>query len=165
MKAVSTRSVAMATCVATAGESFPNAMIELVADPSDPSRLKLLLWDGAKATIAPRIKYGRRTYEPVALDPTVVCGVRWPTRCSDYGSTRELFDRILSLVTKNIGIAEQSARLLAYFIFSTWFPDRLTVAPGLAIVGSAVGEAISFSGSCTAFVADRYRLSECLRPT
>ena len=29
-----------------------------------------------------------------------------------------------------------------YLIFSTWFPDRLTVAPGLAIAGSAVGEAI-----------------------
>jgi hypothetical protein len=63
-------------------------------------------------------------------------------RTNDYGSTRELFDRILSLVTENIGIAEEPGRLLVYFIFSTWFPDRLTVAPGLAIVGSAVGEAI-----------------------
>jgi hypothetical protein len=135
-------SVVMAKCVATAGESFPNAMIDLVADPSDPAKLKLLLWDGTNAKVAPRIKYGRRTYEPVALHPTVVCGVRWPTRRNDYGSTRELFDRILSLVTENVEIAEQPARLAVYFIFSTWFPDRLTLAPGLAIVGSAVGEAI-----------------------
>jgi hypothetical protein len=144
VKAVGTRSVAMAKCVATAGESFPNAMIELVADPLDPSKLKLLLWDGAKVKVAPRIKYGCRTYEPVALDPTVVCGVRWPTRRDDFGSARELFDRILSLVTENIGITEEPARLLVYFIFSSWFPDRLAVAPGLAIVGSAVGEAIQF---------------------
>jgi hypothetical protein len=98
--------------VATAGESFPNAMIDLVADPLDPCRLKVLLWDGTHAKIAPWIKYGCRTYEPVALDPAVVCGVRWPTRRNDYGSTRELFDRILSLVTENIGIAEEPARLL-----------------------------------------------------
>ena len=117
-------------------------MLDLVADPLDPCRLKLLLWDGRNAKIAPSIKYDHRTYEPVALDPTVVCGVRWPTRRDDYGSARELFDRILSLVTENIGIAEQPARLLVYFIFSTWFPDRLTVVPGIAIVGSAVGEAI-----------------------
>lgn len=97
MKAVSTRFVAMAKCVATAGESFPNGMIELVADPLDPSKLELLLWDGAKTKIAPQIKYGHRTYEPVALDPAVVRGVRWPTRQSDCGSTRGLFDRMLEL--------------------------------------------------------------------
>jgi hypothetical protein len=117
-------------------------MIDLVADPLDRCRLKLLLWDGRNAKIAPSIKYGHSTYEPVALDSTVVCAVRWPTRRNDYGSTRELFGRILRLVTENVGIAEETARLLVYFIFSTWFPDRLTVAPGLAIVGSAVGQAI-----------------------
>jgi hypothetical protein len=134
--------VGTAKLVATAGESFPNAMIDLVADPLDAARLKLLLWDGTNAKVAPQIKYRRRTYEPVKLDPTVVCAVRWATGRNDYGSTRELFDRILSLVMKNIGIAEQPARLLVYFIFSTWFPDRLTLAPGLAIVGSDVGQAI-----------------------
>jgi hypothetical protein len=128
--------------VATAGESFPNAMIDVVADPSNLARLKLLLWDGTNAKVAPRIKYGHSTYEPVALHPTVVCAVRWPTRRKDYGSTRELFDRILSLVTENVKIAEQHARLLVYFIFSTWFPDRLAIAPGLAIAGSSVGDAI-----------------------
>ena len=135
-------SVATAKRVATAGESFPNAMIDLVADPSDSSRLKLLLWDGTNAKVAPRIKYRCCTYEPVALHPAVVRGVRWPTFCSACGSTRELFDRILSLITEKCGIAEQPARMMVYFIFSTWFPDRLALAPGLAIVGSAVGEAI-----------------------
>jgi len=135
-------SVAKAKRVATAGESFPNVMIDLVADPLDPCKLKLLLWDGTNAKLAPRIEYRSRTYEPVALHPTVVRGVRWPTCRSDYGSTRELFDKILGLITQYVGIAGQPARLLVYLIFSTWFPDRLTVAPGLAILGPAVGEAI-----------------------
>jgi hypothetical protein len=117
-------------------------MIDLVADPLDPARLKVLLWDGTTAKVAPRIKYDRHTYEPMALDPTVVCGVRWPTRRDDYGSTRKLFDRILGLVTEKVGIEEQPARILVHFIFSTWFADRLAVAPGLAIVGSSVGHAI-----------------------
>jgi len=128
--------------VTTAGELFADSLIDLVAEPLDPSKLKLLLWDGVKAKIAPQIKHGHRTYEPVALDPTVVCGLRWPTCCSDCGRARELFDKILRLVTDRVGIAEEPARLLVYFIFSTWFPDRLTVAPGLAIMGSAVAQAI-----------------------
>jgi hypothetical protein len=117
-------------------------MMEIVADASDPSKLKLLRWDGTNAKIAPRINCGHRTYEPVALDPTVVRAVRWPTHTSECGSTRQLFDRILRLISENVGIAEEPAHLLVYFIFSTWFPDRLTVAPGLEIVGSAVSEGI-----------------------
>jgi len=116
-------------------------MIDLVADPSDPARLKVLLWDGTTAKVARQVKYDRHTYEPVALDPTVVRGVRWPTRRDDYGSTRRLFDRILGLVTEKVKIEEQPARILVHFIFSTWLPERLTVAPGLAIVGSSVGHA------------------------
>ena len=144
MNTVGTKSVVTATCLATAGECFPNAMIELVRDPVDPARLQLLLWDGTKATIAPRIVYGSRTYEALKLDPTVACSVRWPTRRNDCGSTRELFERILSLVMGRLGIDEKPARLLVYVIFTTWFPDRLMVAPGLAIVGSCVGHAIQF---------------------
>jgi hypothetical protein len=132
----------MANCVATAGESFRKAILDLVADPLDPAKLKLLLWHGTKGKIAPQIEYGSRTYKPVGLGPTVVCGVRWPTRRDGYGSTRKLFDRILGLVTEKIGIEEQPARILVHFVFSTWLPERLTVAPGLAIVGSAVGQAI-----------------------
>jgi hypothetical protein len=135
-------SVSMTKHVATAGESFPSAIIDLVVDQSDSSRLKLLLWDGTKAKVAAQIKYGCRTYEPVAVDPTVVRGVRWPTCRCDCGSTRELFDRILGLITRCTGVADQPARLLAYFIFSTWFPDRLTVVPGVAILSPTVSSAI-----------------------
>ena len=134
--------VATAKRVATAGENFPSAMIDLVADPSDSFTLKLLLWDGTKAKVAPQVKYGCRTYEPVSLHPTVVRGVQWPTRRGDCGSTRQLFDRILGLITQYVGIEDHTARLLVYFIFSTWFPDRLTLAPGLAILGPAVSNAI-----------------------
>jgi hypothetical protein len=77
--------------VATVGESFTNAMIDLVADPADSSRLNLLLWDGTKARIAGQIKYGVRTYEPVALHASIVRGVQWPTPCSDYGTSREFY--------------------------------------------------------------------------
>jgi hypothetical protein len=142
LNSIRTTSISKPKRVATAGEMLPDSMIELVADTSDPSKLKLLRWDGTNAKIAPRINYGHRTYEPVALDPTVVCGVRWPTRRSDCGRTRDLFDRIFRLVTENTGIAGQPAQLLVYFILSTWFPDRLMVAPGLAIMGSAVAQAI-----------------------
>ena len=133
---------AAAKCIATAGELFPNATIDLVADPSDPYRLNLLLSDASRATIAPRIKYGRSTYEPIALEPSLVHALQWPRSPLQYGSTRNLFDRMLRVITQHLEIQDTSARLLTYFVFSTWFPDRLSLAPSLAGLGPADSEGL-----------------------
>lgn len=128
--------------VATAGEIFPNATVDLVADPSDSYRLNLLLWDGSNATVAPRIEYGSSIYEPIALEPSLVYAVKWPKCPIQYGSTRDLFDRVLSVVTQHVEIQNTYARLLTYFVFSTWFPDRLSVSPSFAILGAADSEGV-----------------------
>ncbi len=133
---------APAHSVATAGEIFPNAAIDLVADPSDPYRLNLLLWNGSSAKVAPQIEYGRSVYEPIGLEPTVVHTVRWPKAPIQYGSTRSLFERVLGLIKHHVEIPNTFARLLTYFVFSTWFPDRLSLAPGLAILGPADSEGV-----------------------
>lgn len=134
--------VATATCIATAGETFPNAIIDLVADPSDSYRLNLLLWDEGRASVAPRIEYDRSIYEPVALESTIVHNVQWPKRPIKYGTTRNLFNRVLGLITQHVEIPDTSARLLTHFVFSTWFPDRLSLAPGLSVLGACNGEGV-----------------------
>ena len=128
---------APAKSIATAGEYFPDAIIDLVVDPSDSFRLNLLLWDGTRAIVAPRIEYGSCAYEPIALEPSLVHAVQWPQCPIEYGSTRDLFDRVLSLFRQHVGIEDAFARLLTYFEFSTWFPDQLSLAPGLAIASPA----------------------------
>lgn len=130
-------SAVAARCIATAGECFPNATIDLVANPSDSYSLNLLFWDGSSATVAPRIEYDRSTYEPIALEPSLVRAVQWPKCPIEYGSTRNLFDSVLGLIKQHLEIWDAFARLLTYFVFSTWFPDRLSLVPGLAIVGPA----------------------------
>ena len=127
----------------TCGEMFPDGTaIELVADPSDSRRLSLLLWDGTKSIVAPQIEHRGRRYEPISLEPSVVRAVIWPASGRDYGSTRELFNSIVGLIAKHFGFSESLARLLVHFIFATWFSDRLTLAPSLAIVGLAIADGI-----------------------
>jgi hypothetical protein len=128
--------------VATTGENFSNATIELVADPLDNYRLNLLLWDGSRATIAPSIKYGRYVYKPIALEPTFLNTVHWPKSSVRYGSTRSLFEKVLSVITQHVEIPDPSARLLTHFVLSTWFPDRLSLCPGLAILGPTDSDGI-----------------------
>src|ERR1017187_6311627 len=95
---------AAAKCIATAGQRFPNATIDLVADASDSYRLNLLHWDGSSATVAPRIEYGRATYEPIAPEPSLVNAVQWPKSPLEYGSTMDLFGNVLGLITRHAEI-------------------------------------------------------------
>lgn len=146
VRGISNPSAAGAKCIPTAGELFPNATIDVVGDPSDSSRLNLLLWDGSSAIVAPRVEYCRSSYEPIALEPSLVRAMQWPKCPIVYGSTRSLFDRVLSLIKQHIEIQDTSARLLTYFVFSTWFPDRLSLAPSVAGLGPADGEGVQLLG-------------------
>ena len=46
------------------------------------------------------------------------------------------------MITQHVEIQDTSARLLAYFAFSTWFPDRLSLVPGLAGLGPAENQGV-----------------------
>ncbi len=58
-----------------------------------------------------------------------------PTGSTPYGTTEELFARLQKAIAVQACLSERASRLLAYWTFSTWFPDALSLAPGLAIVG------------------------------
>jgi hypothetical protein len=139
---IKNRNLPATACIQTAGNNFPNAMIDLVRDPADSNILKLLFWDGAAAKVASQIEYEGSIYEPITLGSTLADAVQWPTCPISSGSTKDLFGKVLSLIMHNVDMQETSARLLTYFVFSTWFPDRLSLAPGLAILGPADSEGV-----------------------
>ena len=58
-----------------------------------------------------------------------------PTGSTPYGTTDELFDRLQKAIAAQARLPERASRLLAYWVISTWFPDGLSLAPGLAILG------------------------------
>ena len=58
-----------------------------------------------------------------------------PTASAPYGATDELFDRLQKAIAAQTCLSGPASRLLAHWTLSTWFPDALSLAPGLAIVG------------------------------
>ena len=60
-----------------------------------------------------------------------------PTGSAPYGATDELFDRLQKAIAAQACLSERASRLLAHWVISTWFPDALPLAPGLAILGPA----------------------------
>ncbi len=54
-----------------------------------------------------------------------------------YGTTRELFHAVQSVLSEPASCSEPAARLLTYWAFASWFADCFTFAPSLAITGPA----------------------------
>ena len=122
--------------IISAGEIFADGtMIELVSSSSGLNKPDLLLWNGRKATVGPRVKHGGRIYEAVELAPSLCRATRLPSRCSDYGSSRALFDGIRNLFQDYLGLPESRSALNACFAIGSWLADRLPTAPSLIISG------------------------------
>ncbi len=120
----------------TAGETFADGtIIELVAGSSGLTRPQLLLWNGRKATVAPRVQHAGCIYEAAIMDPVLYRAVRLPARCLDYGSARSLLTELSDLFSQHLGLPESDSSLLACFAISTWLADRLPTAPNLIITG------------------------------
>ena len=60
-----------------------------------------------------------------------------PTASTPYGTTAQLFDRIEKAIAGQGCLSERASRLLTYWTLASWFPDAVSLAPGLAILGPA----------------------------
>jgi hypothetical protein len=66
-----------------------------------------------------------------------------PTRYAAYGTTEELFARIKLAIGEQTHLSDKDNALLTLWVFSTWFHDVLSMAPGLVITGpSHEGDAV-----------------------
>jgi hypothetical protein len=124
------------SCIISGGEIFADgAMIELVSGSSGLDKPDLLLWNGSKAIVGPRLEHGGCTYEAPELDRILWRAMRLPAGCCAYGSARALFNSIRDSSQRHLGLPESESGLIASFAISTWLTDCLPSAPGLIISG------------------------------
>jgi hypothetical protein len=60
-----------------------------------------------------------------------------PTDYAAYGRTEELFAKIKLAIAEQTHLSDGDSALLTLWVFSTWFYDVLSLAPGLVVTGSA----------------------------
>ncbi len=94
----------------------------------------LSLFRSGKNNAARRIKSGGRTYVPPSLHQSILEALALPTGRASCGSAVDIFSTIHDLFVGR-GISDESAKLLAYYAISTWFPESLPIAPNLVITG------------------------------
>jgi hypothetical protein len=97
--------------------------------------------EGSKEKVTSAIQQLRDSMEEIIQRATRVRApwnaIPAPTGATSYGTTGELFLRLQKAIAAQTSQSEQASALLAYWTIASWFPDGLTLAPGLAIIGPA----------------------------
>jgi hypothetical protein len=109
--------------------------IEIIEDPEDSSRTLLAVFKDGKVRLADRFKYGNRTFVPIPRSNNLIHHIRLPRGAERYESVSSLLNQAMSILHSCLDLEENDLRLLAQFAISTWFIERLPVAPYIALVG------------------------------
>jgi hypothetical protein len=109
-------------------------LVELVEDPADAHTL-FAIWKDGKVEYLDELNDGGRVLKPFSRTAELLKPVRLPKGASSYGSAQALLDALEGLISRCVAIHPKYVQMLADFVLSTWFVDRLAVAPYLAVVG------------------------------
>jgi len=110
--------------------------LDLVKDPDEKAALRLLWWKaGARPSIIHRIQIDGRVLVPPAIDPALIKALRLASGIRPCGELVELLGEIEVALTEVVDLPAESVHLISKFVLSTWFPDRLSMAPYLWVVG------------------------------
>jgi hypothetical protein len=121
--------------ITTTGEVFTDGSnIELIGGGHDGNPA-LMLWDGEKETIGPRIEHHGQLYEPAPIDCSVLQELVLPACSRPHGTTRELHAEICGLVANFAGLSAGPATLVSRFVLCSWLVNALPVAPALVLIG------------------------------
>ncbi len=109
---------------------------EIIRDPKNPQKLKILLWKRGVATIHENLTWDGCEFVPVELHPSVLEEVALPSCVSPVAeNAQQLIDDISNCIGQYIDIEQDELVLASHFVLATWFPDVLPVAPYLSVAG------------------------------
>ena len=110
-------------------------LAEMIEDPEDSSQTLLATYKDGEVSYARQLPSGSRVLVPIPRNTPIIKHLRLPRGVKPYRSPSPLLIEIHSFLSRCLDLEKSHCRLLAHFILSTWFIDRLSVAPYIALVG------------------------------
>jgi hypothetical protein len=110
-------------------------LVELVEDPKNPGRTCFAVWKDGEVRFPDRLEQDGQVFVPLARSNEILGRLRLPSAVIPYESVQVLLRRLESLISQCVAVDEELVPVLADFVLSTWFVDRLEVAPYLSVVG------------------------------
>ncbi len=110
-------------------------LVELVEDSKDAGRACLAVWKAGEVRFVSRLKQDGQVFVPLSRKNEVLRHLRLPSALLPYVSVQALLLHLESLISQCVAVDEKYVHVLADFVLSTWFVDRLDVAPYLSVIG------------------------------
>jgi hypothetical protein len=130
-----TRSTSLSVLEADFAELEDGSRIELIEDPEDSSRTAFAVFNGKETRYTRECECKGHLLVPVPRDGNIVRHVRFPRGAKPFESVESILGQLDSIFSQCIDLRENYRSLLTAFVLSTWFVDRLPIAPYVALVG------------------------------
>jgi hypothetical protein len=111
------------------------SLAEMVEDPADPTRSVLAVYKDGIVHYAERWLDRNRILVPISRTDLLLKHVRLPQGAEPYDGLDEVIKDVSSFFIFCLDVDSASVALMTAYVFSTWFPDKLSVAPYLALLG------------------------------
>lgn len=110
-------------------------LIEMIEDPNDSANSLLAIYRNGKVRYTGKLERDDRVLVPVPRQDGILRHIRLARGSQPYESLRSLMSDVGGLIRACVDMDSTDTILVAAFVVSTWFIERLPVAPYLALVG------------------------------
>lgn len=114
--------------------TYEDPIVEVVHGDDNSGCPRIMKWSRTGETLdhfdEPSTRYVLGKFFSFIRDAIILPRIPVP-----YGSTRELFDSVHSMLSREVGLIEPTISLVTYWTLMSWFADVLPLAPTLAIIG------------------------------
>ena len=110
-------------------------LLDTIEDPNNPARTLLVVYRNHSVHYADQFEADDRICVPISRTTEILRHVRFSRGAKPYESTNHLLGALFATITRCLDMSDYQTVLLSCFILSTWFLEKLPVAPYLAFVG------------------------------
>jgi hypothetical protein len=152
------------------------SLVEMIEDPADATNTLFAVYDNQSVHYADRVPDGSRILVPLARADNDLKHVCLAAGVQPCGQVPDLVSDIVAMLGDCLDLERGWRKLMSAFAISTWFPERLDVAPYLALVGPPgtgkttamrVLNSLCYRGLLTADISSpaMYHVSDRIHPT
>src|SRR5580658_6956263 len=107
----------------------------MIEHPEDATKTLLAVYSNESVRCTERIEDRGRILVPLPRADNDLRHVCLAAGVEAYGRIHDLISDVVTILGDCLDLDRDSLKLMGAFAISTWFPEKLTIAPYLALVG------------------------------
>src|SRR5712692_5676460 len=116
-------------------ELADGSLVEMIADPANPEKSLLAVYNNRNVRYTEQLHDGNRLLVPLSRNNPLLKHILLPEGVEPYDGLVNLVADVGLLFKVCLDVEPSAWLLMIAYVLSSWFPEKLSVAPYLALVG------------------------------